>query len=148
VLGLHIFTEPDVIRHILIEAARYLQVELPCLLYRNTFGGLMVRRLHGTLFVGSSTDAGLQVEDPTVSRFHCVVHTNGPSANDSNVLARWYVRDLCSLNGTYLNGHRLCRPMRLHDKDCIRLGRTQSFLVVLPIEVAHGVRHQQPITHH
>jgi hypothetical protein len=36
----------------------------------------------------------------------------------------WYVEDLNSTNGTYLNGHRMFSPQRLKKNDKIRIGRT------------------------
>jgi pSer/pThr/pTyr-binding forkhead associated (FHA) protein len=41
----------------------------------------------------------------------------------------WYVEDLQSTNGTYLNGHRMFSAQRLRKNDKIRIGRTVIVVV-------------------
>ena len=41
----------------------------------------------------------------------------------------WYVEDLHSTNGTYLNGHRMFSAQRLRKNDKIRIGRTVIVVV-------------------
>ncbi len=41
----------------------------------------------------------------------------------------WYVEDLGSTNGTWLNGHRIFSPQRLKKGDKIRIGRTLMTVV-------------------
>ena len=41
----------------------------------------------------------------------------------------WYVEDLHSTNGTYLNGHRMFSAQRLRKNDKVRIGRTTILVV-------------------
>ena len=41
----------------------------------------------------------------------------------------WYVEDLSSTNGTWLNGHRMFSAQRLKKGDKIRIGRTTILIV-------------------
>ncbi|MFG0325798.1 MAG: ATP-binding protein [Phycisphaerales bacterium JB037] len=62
--------------------------------------------------IGRSSEA-LPITDNTVSRRHAELT---PDAGE------WYIRDLASQNGTYLNGQRLAARTRLHPGDQIRVG--------------------------
>jgi hypothetical protein len=123
--------ENDNLRALLLATAMTLRMESPCLLLRETFGTVTPVALTEPLFIGSSPHAGLRVENPTVSRFHCVIYPNGPVLEDGEARRGWYIRDLCSLNGTYLNGQRLRHPARLRDGDCVRFGRTLAAMIIL-----------------
>lgn len=63
--------------------------------------------------VGSSTDSDLVVEDPSVSRTHVLLEQLGGA---------WFVEDLGSRNGTYLNGQRITGRRVVRPGDEIRLG--------------------------
>ena len=63
--------------------------------------------------VGSSTDSDLVVEDPSVSRTHVLFEQLGGA---------WFVEDLGSRNGTYLNGQRITGRRVVRPGDEIRLG--------------------------
>jgi pSer/pThr/pTyr-binding forkhead associated (FHA) protein len=64
--------------------------------------------------------------DPTVSRLHAVLESL-PSG--------WCIRDLNSLNGTFLNGDRIWGERPLRPGDEVRLGRTTLiFRVNEPVE--------------
>jgi signal transduction histidine kinase len=67
-----------------------------------------------TVRVGRSSD-DLPLTDYTVSRRHAEISPQGRG---------WYLTDLKSSNGTYVNGSRLERPVRLKHGDQIRLGST------------------------
>jgi pSer/pThr/pTyr-binding forkhead associated (FHA) protein len=83
--------------------------------------------------IGRSRDCSFRLEDPTVSRRHCLIDACGEDA---------WVQDLGSRNGTYLNGERIGqRPAEgeeipwfpqpacpLHDGDELRLG-THAFRI-------------------
>lgn len=71
------------------------------------------------IVVGRRADCPLVLIDPTISLTHArLTHTQG----------KWYIQDLKSTNGTWLNGKRVIRKMRLHDGMEIRLGsRTVIF---------------------
>jgi pSer/pThr/pTyr-binding forkhead associated (FHA) protein len=79
------------------------------------------------VLIGRSTGCDLRVDDPTVSRRHSLIDTDGEAV---------WVRDLDSLNGTYINGEKVARsePMSeeapviqppkvaLKDGDEVRMG--------------------------
>lgn len=66
--------------------------------------------------VGRSARNDLCVEDPFTSRLHAEVRRQGDG---------FWVSDLGSANGTYLNGSRLMAPAQLHDGDRVRIGETE-----------------------
>ena len=63
--------------------------------------------------VGRMRDNDVVVQDACVSRRHCavVVHTGD----------RCELHDIASKNGTYLNGHKIAGPTRLHSGNQIRM---------------------------
>jgi hypothetical protein len=63
--------------------------------------------------VGSSAESDLVVEDPSVSRTHLLFEQLGGA---------WFVEDLGSRNGTYLNGQRITGRRVVRPGDEIRLG--------------------------
>jgi pSer/pThr/pTyr-binding forkhead associated (FHA) protein len=65
--------------------------------------------------VGRSADADIPIADPRVSRSHAGIEWNGMG---------FTLRDLGSINGTYVNGQRLAEGARvLRDGDEIEIGR-------------------------
>lgn len=62
--------------------------------------------------IGRSSEA-LPINDDTVSRRHAELTPDG---------GVWYLRDLSSQNGTYLNGTKITGRRRLHPGDQIRVG--------------------------
>ena len=64
--------------------------------------------------VGRHPMQTIQVLDPQVSKEHVIVESLGAGV--------WLVRDLGSLNGTYVNGKRLDGTMQLKHRDRIRVG--------------------------
>jgi hypothetical protein len=75
--------------------------------------------LEGELtLVGRSPDADITLNDVTVSRHH-VEFVHG---DDSHGASQVTVRDLGSLNGTYLNGERITTATLSH-QDTVQIGR-------------------------
>jgi hypothetical protein len=66
--------------------------------------------------------------DKTVSRVHCVLE---------QVASRWYVRDLSSRNGTFVNGERIWGEHPLRAGDEIRVGSVR-FVARLDDAGVHG----------
>jgi class 3 adenylate cyclase len=70
----------------------------------------------GRLTLGRGDEAGLVVDDPEVSRAHAVV---APTVNGLEI------KDLGSLNGTWVNGERISGPTLLTAGDVVRIGATR-----------------------
>jgi pSer/pThr/pTyr-binding forkhead associated (FHA) protein len=66
-----------------------------------------------TLF-GRDDDAAIWIDDAGVSRRHARIVVDGGRAT---------LEDLGSKNGTFVNGTRVARPVRLTDGDRIQVGR-------------------------
>ncbi len=73
-----------------------------------------------SLTVGRSADADVRVDAPTVSRMHCLLFRS---------TGRWFIDDLCSANGTFLNGNPVLEPQPLADGDRVGLGSHVTFSV-------------------
>jgi len=69
--------------------------------------------------VGSSTESDVVVDDPSVSRTHLLLEQLGGA---------WFVDDLGSRNGTYVNGQRITRRRVVRPGDEIRLGLARVVL--------------------
>jgi pSer/pThr/pTyr-binding forkhead associated (FHA) protein len=72
--------------------------------------------LFGGLSIGRSADADVQIEDRFASGVHARLYSRG---------ADYYVEDLNSTNGTFLNGGRLNGEAKLSDLDELRIGDTE-----------------------
>lgn len=70
--------------------------------------------LHGTCSVGRAAANTLVLDLPKVSRMHALIQLQ-------NIGEFWLV-DLGSSNGTFLNGRRVHQPVRIHDQDKILIG--------------------------
>jgi pSer/pThr/pTyr-binding forkhead associated (FHA) protein len=84
-----------------------------------TGGGLQVGErfdLFGGLSIGRSNEADVRIEDRFASSVHCRLYSRG---------ATYYVEDLNSTNGTFLNSSTLKGEAELHDLDSIKIGDTE-----------------------
>ncbi len=79
--------------------------------------GQMERDLSAVNTLGRHPNNSIQLLDRIVSKEHCVVEQRGP---------RWVLRDLGSLNGTYVNDQRVAGEAVLHHGDQITLGGTRA----------------------
>jgi hypothetical protein len=80
--------------------------------------------LFGGLSIGRSTDADVRIEDRFASGIHARLYSRGAS---------YYVEDLDSTNGTFLNGGQLSGEAELSDLDEIKIGDTElRFELQLP----------------
>jgi adenylate cyclase len=70
--------------------------------------------IHGTCFLGRSATSNIVLADDRISRRHAMVHAQGED--------EYWLIDLGSSNGTYVNGRRISHPCRLADRDRIELG--------------------------
>jgi pSer/pThr/pTyr-binding forkhead associated (FHA) protein len=71
--------------------------------------------LNGTLQVGRAEACQVRVPDTYASSFHARIYNRDGS---------WYVEDLGSTNGTYLNQRRITSPAELRAGDRVRIGKT------------------------
>ena len=72
--------------------------------------------LFGGLSIGRSADADVRIEDRYASGIHARLYSRG---------ANYYVEDMNSTNGTFLNGSRLDGEAELNDLDELRIGDTE-----------------------
>lgn len=79
--------------------------------------GLPVRIL-GTCSFGRAATNQVVLVDERVSRRHAIIHTQGQG--------EFWLLDLGSSNGTYINGRRLSKPSRLRNGDTIQIGAFQA----------------------
>jgi pSer/pThr/pTyr-binding forkhead associated (FHA) protein len=71
--------------------------------------------LDGTLQIGRADACQIKLPDTYVSSFHARIYRH-----DSG----WYVEDLGSTNGTYLNQKRVTSPAELRAGDRVKIGKT------------------------
>jgi len=83
--------------------------------------------LHGTCSVGRVAANTLVLDLPKVSRMHALIQLQ-------NIGEFWLV-DLGSSNGTFLNKRRVHQPVQLHDQDKIVIGGRQ-FIFRQPNEIS------------
>jgi FHA domain-containing protein len=72
--------------------------------------------LFGGISIGRSSDADVRIEDRFASGVHARVYSRG---------ANYYVEDMNSTNGTFLNGGRLHGEAKLNDLDEVKIGNTE-----------------------
>jgi len=77
------------------------------------------------VFVGRSSNNDIQINDDTVSRRHLKIF---------KLMDSYFVEDLKSKNGTFINGKALNpgQSMQVDDNDLVSMGRTQIRLVETP----------------
>jgi hypothetical protein len=72
--------------------------------------------LFGGLTIGRSTDADVRIEDRFASGVHARIYSRAGA---------YFVEDMNSTNGTYLNGGQLRGESPLNDLDEVRIGDTE-----------------------
>lgn len=66
--------------------------------------------------VGRSSENDIVINDPYVGRSHCeFIQDDGE---------HYWIRDLNSKNGTYVNGNRISGEMQITSSDVVRIGNT------------------------
>ena len=72
-------------------------------------------RLAGPTDIGRGDGCAIRLQDTYVSQMHARLADRDGS---------WYVEDLGSTNGTYLNDRRVQAPVEVHAGDVVRVGKT------------------------
>jgi pSer/pThr/pTyr-binding forkhead associated (FHA) protein len=72
-------------------------------------------QLNGTLQIGRADACQIKLPDTYVSSFHARIYRQDGG---------WYVEDLGSTNGTYLNQKRVTSPAELRAGDRVKVGKT------------------------
>ncbi|HSP33988.1 MAG TPA: FHA domain-containing protein, partial [Thermoanaerobaculia bacterium] len=72
--------------------------------------------------IGRASECTIPIRDRYLSRKHAEILAAGPN---------WVLKDLGSVNGTYLNGARVQKDMVLNTGDRIRLGDTELMFLTL-----------------
>lgn len=87
----------------------------------------------GTCFIGRAKSSQVVLADDRVSRRHAMIHEQSPHG--------YWLIDLGSRNGTYLNGRRLTGPRKLEDQDLIEVcGARLVFRIAGALESAAASR--------
>ncbi len=68
--------------------------------------------------IGRGKDNDIVIKDHCISRNHAILQ--------STETGDFYLIDLGSRNGTFVNGRRVAIPVTIHDKDRITFGKTLS----------------------
>jgi hypothetical protein len=72
-------------------------------------------RLSGQVQIGRAEACQIKLDDTYVSTFHARIFNRDGS---------WFVEDLGSTNGTYLNQRRVTSPVELQAGDRVKIGKT------------------------
>ena len=71
--------------------------------------------LNGNLQIGRSEGCQIRLSDTFVSQYHARIFRRGE---------QWFVEDLGSTNGTFLNDRRVTKPAEIHAGDRLVLGQS------------------------
>ena len=92
-------------------------------------GVLREHPISPSLKIGRDKTNNIPIDDPRSSREHTYLYMvlEGPRA-------LYYVRDLSSRNGTFVNEQKINEPRRLQDGDHIRVGHSEFEFTLDPAE--------------
>jgi adenylate cyclase len=85
-------------------------------------------QLQGSLSIGRSGKNTIVLDSPNVSRRHALINAQN--------IGEFWLSDLGSSNGTFLNKRRVHQPMRLSDRDQIVIG-DNAFVFRQPLDIAN-----------
>ncbi|WP_245641275.1 FHA domain-containing protein [Thermovenabulum gondwanense] len=69
--------------------------------------------------IGRAVDSDIVIDDPYLSSKHALIYKKGNSL---------YIQDLKSTNGTFLNGVKIRKPVKLKENDVLVLGSKKYIL--------------------
>ena len=78
-------------------------------------------RIAGILTIGRSPSVSIPLEDKTLSREHTQVYPKD---------GKYFVRDLGSKNGTFVNGKLIHQPTQIKHGDRVRVGPSVTFMLL------------------
>jgi len=93
---------------------------VPKLIVQLSGGRFRELELERTNSLGRHPDQDIQVMDPLVSKEHLVVE---------QLAGEWYLRDLDSRNGTWVNGERVKGRVRIQNNDRVKVGTTHLVFI-------------------
>lgn len=93
---------------------------MPKLIVQLSGGRFRELELERTNSLGRHPDQDIQVMDPLVSKEHLVIE---------QLAGEWYLRDLDSRNGTWINGERVKGRSRIQNNDRIKVGTTHLVFI-------------------
>ena len=82
-------------------------------------------KVAGILTIGRSPSASIPLEDKALSREHTQIYPKD---------GKFFVRDLGSKNGTYVNGKVINQPTQIKHGDRVRVGPTATFMLLFDSE--------------
>jgi FHA domain/Domain of unknown function (DUF1707) len=103
--------------------------------WRNPRIPMLLLPLRGTVVLGRSRDCACVLGDPTVSRKHALLRHSERT---------WWLRDLGSTNGTYVNGSRLVDEIEVRPGDEVRFGAATYRLTLASARSSHTHRLSRP----
>ncbi|MFO1482814.1 MAG: adenylate/guanylate cyclase domain-containing protein [Verrucomicrobiaceae bacterium] len=90
--------------------------------------------LTGTCTIGRAPTNSLQLDDNEVSRRHAIIQAQGER--------EFWLVDLGSANGTYVNGRRISQSVRLHNGDVIRIASQEMEFATEILSALHPAGRQ------
>jgi len=100
------------------------------LILRRTTTGEVIPLTETSVLVGRHRGSHVAIENPRVSVYHCQIFLDGDG--------HWYVKDLESTNGTFVNGQRVSvEPLTPGDE--LRIGKWIKYRVE---EGTSGIREE------
>ncbi|MFO0748962.1 MAG: adenylate/guanylate cyclase domain-containing protein [Myxococcota bacterium] len=93
---------------------------MPKLIVQLSGGRFRELELERSNTLGRHPDQDIQVMDPLVSKEHLVIE---------QLAGEWYLRDLESRNGTWVNGERVKGRVRIQNNDRIKVGTTHLVFI-------------------
>jgi pSer/pThr/pTyr-binding forkhead associated (FHA) protein len=72
-------------------------------------------RLSGSTQIGRGDGCAIRLSDTYVSQVHARLYAENGA---------WFVEDMGSTNGTFLNDRRVAQPVEVHAGDVVKLGKT------------------------
>jgi predicted component of type VI protein secretion system len=78
-------------------------------------------RIAGILTIGRSPSVSIPLDDKTLSREHTQVYPKD---------GKYFVRDLGSKNGTYVNGRLINQPTQIKHGDRVKVGPAVTFMLL------------------